>query len=371
MIQNKDFIKSLIKNKISFFTGVPDSLFKGLCWYLDTKYKNNNFIAANEGSSIGIGIGYNLSTKKLPLVYLQNSGLGNTINPILSMADKKVYGIPLFLLIGWRGEILKKKQIKDEPQHKKQGEITESLLKVLGIKYKILNSNSNYKKDIKELSNYSIKNSKPVALLVRKNVFASTKINNSDDKFFLKREVALKATLDVIPSTSIKISTTGMLSRELNEINSEMKNSKYTFMCVGSMGHAISIATGIAIKRKEKKIYCLDGDGSFLMHLGSSTTSAKLNNLIHIVFNNRSHDSVGGHQTAAPNLILSNIAKSLGYKNAYTVKSKGNIKKILNKYKKKNQSLFLEILCSRGHRVNLSRPKEKLINFKKKFVNVI
>lgn len=371
MIQNKDFVKHLLKNKINFFTGVPDSLFKSLCWHLDTKYKDSNFITANEGSSVGIGIGYNLSTKKIPLVYLQNSGLGNTINPILSMADKKVYGIPLFLLIGWRGEMLKKKQASDEPQHKKQGEITENLLKVLGIKYKVLGPNSNFKKYIKELSNYSIKNSKPVALLVRKNVFTSKKIHNPKDNKFLKREDALKIVLESIPFSSIKVSTTGMLSRELNEINLKKKTSKYTFMCVGSMGHAISIASGIAIKRKKKKIYCLDGDGSFLMHLGSSTTSAKLNNLIHIVFNNKSHDSVGGHQTSAPNLRLSNIAKSLGYKNAFTLQSKEKIKKILNKYIKKNQSLFLEIICSRGSRSNLTRPKGKLINFKKKFIDII
>jgi phosphonopyruvate decarboxylase len=371
MINNKNFVKSLIKNKIDFFTGVPDSLFKSLCWHLEKKYKKNNFITANEGSSIGIGIGYNLATKKIPLVYLQNSGLGNTVNPILSMADKKIYGIPLFLLIGWRGEILKKKQIKDEPQHTKQGEITESLLKVLGIKYKILNINSNYKKDIKELSNYSIKNSKPVALLVRKNVFTSLKINDLKNKNLLTREDALKTTLDSIPSKSIKVSTTGMLSRELNEINTEIKNTKFTFMCIGSMGHAISIASGIAIKRKKKKIYCLDGDGSFLMHLGSSATSAQLNNIVHIVFNNKSHDSVGGHQTVSPNLRLSNIAKSLGYKNVYTVQSKDNIKKILKKYIKKNQSLFLEIICKKGNRSNLSRPKSKPAEFKKNFMDII
>jgi len=371
MIENKDFVKTLIKNKINFFTGVPDSLFKNLCLHLDSKYRNDNFITANEGSSIGIGIGYNLSTKKIPLVYLQNSGLGNIINPILSMADKKVYGIPMFLLIGWRGEIFKNKQIKDEPQHKKQGEITESLLKVLGIKYKILNSNSDYKKYIKELSSYSINNSKPVALLVRKNVFNISKIYKNKEKIFLKREDALKTVIDSIPRSSIKISTTGMLSRELNEINQKIENLRYTFMCVGGMGHAISIASGIAIKKKKKKIYCLDGDGSFLMHLGSSSTSAKLKNIVHIVFNNRSHDSVGGHQTVAPDLKLSNIAKSLGYKNAYTIKSKYSIKKILNKYTKIDQNLFLEIICSKGNRSNLSRPMGKLPDFKKKFINSI
>ena len=174
MIDCDKFLSFLIKNQINFFTGVPDSLFKYVCNKLEKSYSSKNFITANEGCAIGLGIGYNLATKKVPLIYLQNSGLGNTINPIISMANNKVYSIPLFLLIGWRGEISNNnKQIKDEPQHKKQGLITEKMLKVMGIKYKILSKNSNYKQNIISLKKHALKKSEPVALLVRKGVFNS------------------------------------------------------------------------------------------------------------------------------------------------------------------------------------------------------
>ena len=168
MIESRLFINQLVKNDIKFFSGVPDSLFKNLCWEFEKKYKKKHIIAANEGSAIGLGIGYNLATNKIPLVYFQNSGLGNIVNPLISLADNKVYKIPIFMIIGWRGEIKNKKQIKDEPQHKKQGLITEKLLKTLGIKYKILDRKSDYKKMIKNLKSFSKKYSRPVALLVKK-----------------------------------------------------------------------------------------------------------------------------------------------------------------------------------------------------------
>ena len=232
MIEPSKFIKCLSRNKINFFTGVPDSLFKSLCIYLETKQKKNNFVTANEGSSIGLAIGYYLAKKKLPLVYLQNSGLGNTVNPLVSMASDKVYGIPLFLLIGWRGEVYKNKQIKDEPQHKKQGRITEKLLKLLDIKYKILNKNSNLEKTIKDLTTSAIRKNKPVALLVRKNIFKNNFTKKTNFNYFT-REEALKAVIKNVPKNSIKISTTGMLSRELNELNLLKNTTENTFMCVG------------------------------------------------------------------------------------------------------------------------------------------
>ncbi len=370
MIEPSRFVKFLSKNKINFFTGVPDSLFKSLCIYLENKQKKNNFVTANEGSSIGLGIGYYLAKKKIPLVYLQNSGLGNTINPLVSMASDKVYGIPLFLLIGWRGEIYKNNQIKDEPQHKKQGLITEKLLKVLDIKYKILNKHTNLNKTIKELATYALKKNKPVALLVRKNIFKNNLAKNVTTKYFT-REDALKSVLKNIPSNSIKISTTGMLSRELNELNLINNSTKNTFMCVGGMGHTISIASGIALSKPNKKIFCFDGDGSFLMHLGASTTSAKLKNIIHIVFNNRSHDSVGGHDTSAPNLNLKDIAIKLGYDNCKIAKSEKQIKKILKNQIKNKKNLFLEIICSRGNRKNLTRPGKSLKIYKQDFLKFI
>lgn len=367
MIDSKLFIKQLIKNDICFFSGVPDSLFKDLCWEFENNFKKNHIIAANEGSSIGIGIGYNLATNKIPLIYLQNSGLGNTVNPLISMADTKVYQIPMFMIIGWRGEISSKKQIKDEPQHKKQGLITENLLKVLGIKYKILNYNSDYKKIIGDLKNYSKKYSKPVALLVRKNVFDNSKKRKSLNSKGISREESLKLIDKLIPKNSIKITTTGMISREFYEINLVKKKFNDTFMSVGGMGHTISIAAGISFVKKRKKIFCFDGDGSFLMHLGASATSAKLNNIIHIVLNNKSHDSVGGHEVCSPDLKLSKLAKNLGYKFTFTAKNSNEIKKIFKKINKIKKSIFIEIICRQGNRKNLMRPKGNINNYKKKF----
>ena len=286
------------------------------------------------------------------------------------MANDRVYGIPLFLLIGWRGEVYKNNQIKDEPQHKKQGLITEKLLKLLDIKYRILNKNSNLEKTIKELATYALKKNKPVALLVRKNIFKNNLTKKINFSHF-SREEALKSVIKNIPKNSIKISTTGMLSRELNELNLSNNTTKNTFMCVGGMGHTISIASGLAISKPKKKIYCFDGDGSFLKHLGASTTSAKLKNIIHIVFNNRSHDSVGGHATSAPNLNLKNIAINLGYDVCMTAKSEKEINKVLKKKIKKNKNLFLEIICARGNRKNLSRPKKSLNIYKQEFLKFI
>ena len=293
MINSKEFIKQLKKNNINFFTGVPDSLFSNMCNSLSRFEKNNHELSSNEGSSVGMAIGYYLATQKIPLVYLQNSGLGNIINPLISLADKKVFNIPIFFLIGWRGEILKKnKQIKDEPQHRSQGLITPDLLKLLNIKFKILSKKSNFKKDIAYLSKYAKKRNRIVALLIRKESFEKKNFNRKITlKNYLSREKALFEVCKYLPKNIPKISTTGMLSRELNEKNIKNKTNDSTFMCIGGMGHAISIAAGLAKFKRKKKILCLDGDGSALMHLGAQASSAKKGNLIHIVFNNFAHDS--------------------------------------------------------------------------------
>ena len=225
MIKSKEFLNTLQKSKINFFTGVPDSLFSSLCSKLEKN--SQHYPAPNEGSAIGLAIGYHLSTNKLPLVYLQNSGLGNIVNPITSLTHEKIFKIPLFLIIGWRGEIKKNKQIKDEPQHVFQGKITEKLLKILQIKYRILDNRSNFKKDIRDLAKFSLKNSKPVALLVRRNTFHKEK-KIFFDKKSLTREIALKTVVRLIPKNSPIVSTTGVLSRELMEINNSL-NKKILF----------------------------------------------------------------------------------------------------------------------------------------------
>ena len=349
MINPKDFIRTLNKNKLNFVTGVPDSLYASLCNHFDFNMKKQHISGNNEGSSVGLAIGYYLATKKIPIVYLQNSGLGNTINPIISLADKKVFKIPMFFLIGWRGEILEKgKQIKDEPQHLTQGKITLKILKLLGIKYQILSKNKDYKTIIKKLYTHSKVKSEPVALIIRKGTFLKYKDDNKKIKSnLLSREKALQIVYDNIPKKIPKVSTTGMLSRELNELNAKYKTQKNTFMCIGGMGHAISIASGIAFSKKSK-VVCLDGDGAVLMHLGSLTNSSKNKNLIHILFNNNCHDSVGGQKTSGENIDFCELAKKIGYKVSLRAKIKQDIQKKIKIGLKSKDSVFIEIKGYRG-----------------------
>ncbi len=374
MINLGKIISVLKKNKIEFISGVPDSLFKDLCFKFEDLYKNNHIVAANEGSSIGLAIGYHLATGKLPVIYLQNSGLGNTINPLISLASSKVYKIPMILIIGWRGEVINKKQIKDEPQHKEQGIITLKLLKTMNINYKILNYNSNFEKVFTNLKKKSLKFSRPYAIVVRKNTFIQDKINskvNKKNKITFTREEALKILIKELPNNLPKISTTGMLSRELNEINIRNNSEKNTFMCVGGMGHAVSVASGVAIKKKKKQVICLDGDGAITMHLGALATSAKIKNMIHIVFNNDAHDSVGGQKTASHGIKYFKVAKSLGYKYCFRVTNKKNLINIIKKILRFRDSSFLEIVCSKGSRSNLSRPRKDMQIYKKLFQNFL
>ncbi len=373
MINSKEFIKQLKKNNINFFTGVPDSLFSNMCNSLSRFEKNNHELSSNEGSSVGMAIGYYLATQKIPLVYLQNSGLGNIINPLISLADKKVFNIPIFFLIGWRGEILKKnKQIKDEPQHRTQGLITPDLLKLLNIKFKILSKKSNFKKDIAYLSKYAKKRNRIVALLIRKESFEKKDFNRKITlKNYLSREKALFEVCKYLPKNIPKISTTGMLSRELNEINIKNKTNDSTFMCIGGMGHAISIATGLAKFKRKKKILCLDGDGSALMHLGAQASSAKKGNLIHIVFNNFAHDSVDGDRPPTENINFYKLASEMGYSKSFIAKTKKEIKSKIKFSLKSKKSVFIEIICTRGHRKNLTRPEKNTIYYKKKFMDFL
>ena len=281
------FFKKLNNNGINFFVGVPDSLLKNFIDFIYKKSKpKNNIIAANEGTAVAIAAGYNISSKKIPFVYLQNSGLGNLINPLLSLTDKKVYKIPMIIMVGWRGEPNK----VDEPQHLTQGKTTLDLIKAAKKKVQILDGNE--KRDIGKLLK-AIKITKqekePTFLLVKKNTFNQTlgKINKTktNTKTLISREIIIKEIIKNLKKNYKIISTTGMISRELYEIrkNNNQKNFN-DFLVVGSMGHASQIALGMSLNTK-KKIICLDGDGAMLMHLGGMTSIGSLNlkNFIHIV----------------------------------------------------------------------------------------
>lgn len=370
MISPEFFYNLLDNREISFFTGVPDSLLKSFCAYVtDHKSSKDNIIAANEGNAVGIAAGYYSATGKIPLVYLQNSGEGNVVNPILSMADKELYSIPMLLLIGWRGE----PGVSDEPQHIKQGRVTLSILDSMEIKYEILeNTAENVISQIERVSDYLRKHKEPFALIVKKNTFEEYKLQNKiKDKYLNKREDAIKHIISCADTDSLFISTTGMISRELYELR-EMNNQTHhtDLLVVGAMGHASSIALGAALNTP-KQIYCLDGDGAVLMHMGALSVigSIKPKNLCHIVLNNGAHDSVGGQPTVAFNVDLCQIAKSCNYEYIEKVDTLEKIKPALENAK--NKCSFIEIMVSKGNRSDLGRPKQKpcdnLYEFMKKF----
>jgi phosphonopyruvate decarboxylase len=365
MISSKDIINNFIKKKINFFSGVPDSVLKDLTGLFDKKRNIKHVVAVNEGSAISIATGYHLSSNKIPCVYLQNSGLSNAMNPLISIAHKRVYSIPMVLIIGWRGSPKK----KDEPQHNVKGKITRNLLTLLNIKYCILRK----KKDINKLNDlisYSSKNKTPIACLIEKDIiFPKIKVKkNTKLKNIYRKDFIISLLKNIKKNTKI-ISTTGYTSRELKQIRDEQNilNGEDFYM-VGGMGHSLSVAYGFSINSK-KNIICLDGDGSLLMHLGSLRTLGKLGNknIKHILLNNNSHESVGGQTTMARGINFKNLVKSVGYKKYYKISNKKNMSKNIKKFMNSNGPSFLEVIISNGTINNLSRPKD-LIEIKNKFM---
>ena len=358
VISPKQFYNSLRKNGVDFFTGVPDSLLKHICAYItDNCSPDKNIISANEGGSIGLAIGYYLSTNKIPLVYMQNSGFGNALNPLLSLADNKVYGIPMILLVGWRGE----PGIKDEPQHIKQGEVSETLLKTLKLPYKILSSDSKYfDKNISESISIAKSKNTPFIFLVKKNTFNSYTLKNSiKTNYDLSREDAIINSLSLINHKDIIVSTTGKTSRELFEYRSSLNLGHHRdFLTVGGMGHANQIALGISLIKKKRKIFCFDGDGAVLMHSGSISIigSLKPKNFKHIVLNNGSHDSVGGQPTVGYEIDLSKVFKGFNYKNYFKISNKEDFNKVFLDFINSDGPSIIEILTNKGSRKDLGRP---------------
>ena len=372
MISPKIFYEFLKKEGIEFFTGVPDSLLKEFCQYIEEKSSNeNHIIAANEGCSIGLATGYHLETGQIPLVYLQNSGLGNTINPLMSLTDKEVYSIPLILLIGWRGE----PGIKDEPQHIKQGRVTTRLLEALEIPFKVLNSSE--KESIEKTKwaiNTAKKSSSPVALLVKKGSFEKCESNIiMKNELTISREEVISMIIKYSSNRTTFVSTTGMISRELYEQRDIQNQDKSNdFLTVGSMGHASQIALGIANINPSRKIICLDGDGALLMHLGGITNIGTRNDIdfFHILINNGAHDSVGGQPTVGKKVSLTKVAEACLYNNVIgPITEKEDIIKNIKKLSKLSGKRFLEIHVKKGARSNLGRPKETPLENKFRFMN--
>ena len=372
-IDSKKLFESLKKNDIGFFTGVPDSLLKDFCLCIDENVSSNNhIIAPNEGNAIALASGYYLATKKLPVVYMQNSGIGNAINPLLSLCDKEVYSIPIFLIIGWRGE----PGIKDEPQHIKQGRIQLNLMKTLEIPFRIISSNdSEFIEKVDFLAKKAFNDNQPVALIVKKNTFKKfSKLKTTLNEDLLTREEALEVILKGLDDSSAVISTTGKTSREIFEIREKFNQShKRDFLTVGSMGHCSSIALGIALQKSQKKVVCIDGDGAMLMHLGilTSIANSKITNFFHIVLNNEAHESVGGQETSAKKINLSDLVKNLNQEKTFYIKTKSELNKLLKKFNEEGGNYFIECKIKMGSRSNLGRPSKTPIENKESFMDFL
>ena len=364
MINVDSLINLLKKNDSNFFTGVPDSVLKELSSSLQSKNKNH-IIATNEGSAVSLGIGHYLSTKKIPCIYMQNSGLSNALNPLISIAHKRVYSIPLILIIGWRGS----PRIKDEPQHNVKGEITESILKLLNIKYTILRSNNDLNKFDKQIK-IAKKKSSIVACLIEPGTLEKIKkVDKKKDFYILDKELFLKTLLLTLKKNTKIISSTGFNSRELIYLRDKFKIANgEDFYMVGGMGHTTSVALGYSLSSK-KNIICIDGDGSLLMHLGAIKTAGTFanKNFKYILLNNNSHDSVGGQNTHANNVNFEKLSKSLGFKKFYSIKNENNLKKSIKTFLSEKKLSFLEVKISNSKIKKLPRPTD-LIKIKKLFM---
>ena len=357
----QDFFNILKENNVNCFCGVPDSLLKDLCAYVtDNVDITNHTITANEGNAIALASGHYLATGNPAVVYMQNSGIGNCVNPLLSLTDEEVYNIPLLMLIGWRGEPDK----KDEPQHIKQGKVTDKLLEAMGIKYEIMPDDFEEAKPLIENAFKYMKETKcPFAFIIRKGLFEKYSLQNKkQNSSEFRREEAIETVIKALSKKDIIVATTGHISREVYETRNRLVQShKQDFLTVGSMGHSSSIALGIALEKPDRNIFCFDGDGAFLMHQGAVVVNASknLNNFKHIVFNNETHDSVGSQPTAIDIAKIDKIALNAGYKKAYTVSSKEELIKVLPEFISDKCTNLLEIKVKCGAREDLGRPKEK------------
>ncbi len=373
MIKPETFYNELIQHGTDFFTGVPDSLLKNFCAYItDNAPEEKHIIAANEGNATGLAAGYHFATGKVPLIYMQNSGLGNVVNPILSLVDPDVYSIPCILVIGWRGE----PGVHDEPQHVKQGKVTCALLDAMQIPYVILtNDESDLHNQIEKCFAYVRKNNAPYAFVVKKGTFDDYKLkNNIAVDAEMTREDALEKIMLSASSNTAFVSTTGMASRELFELRVKHgQGHEKDFLTVGSMGHASQIALSIALQKKERKVYCIDGDGAALMHLGGMAiiASRNPNNYVHIVLNNNAHDSVGGQPTVGGKISLTGIAESCGYKKVYKAETAQELEAVLKAARENKELTFIEVKVKKGARKDLGRPTTTPIENKNAFMEFL
>ena len=378
MIRPEFFIEKLRENGIDCFAGVPDSLLKNICAYITDHFDaEHNIIAANEGAAVGLAAGHYLATGQPACVYMQNSGEGNIINPLASLTDPEVYNIPVLLLIGWRG----RPGVHDEPQHVKQGKVTTGLLNTMGINFDVLSKEED--KAEKQIAKAidALKKKDVYALVIEKDTFEDYKLQNVEkNDLTMSREEAIQTVAAALDEKDCIVSTTGMISRELFEYRAAMNQGhERDFLTVGSMGHASQIALGIAMAKPDRKVWCFDGDGAAIMHMGSMAIVASKapKNYVHVVFNNGAHDSVGGQPTVGLKIDLPAVAKAVGYSKTYSVSTKDELEKLLTSSFLHQTSfdgpVLIEVRVKKGNRKDLGRPtttpiqnKEALMDFLKK-----
>lgn len=359
MIRPSYFYDLLMKNGTDFFTGVPDSLLKNFCAYVtDNAPAEKHIISANEGSATALATGYHLATGKIPMIYMQNSGEGNMVNPLLSIADPDVYSIPMLIVIGWRGE----PGVHDEPQHVKQGKVTCELLDAMKVPYEVLSENeADLPAQFEKAYSYIRENNAQYAFVIRKGTFDDYKlVNNIPVDGKMSREEAIEKIMLSADESTAFVSTTGMASRELYELRDKhgMSHEK-DFLTVGGMGHASQIALSIAMQKKDRQVYCIDGDGASIMQMGGMATigTRAPSNMIHFVLNNGAHDSVGGQPTVGRQIDLCAIAAGCGYENVLKVETPEELDAALNDSESKSKLTFVEVLVTKGARKDLGRPK--------------
>ena len=358
-MDTKVFVQELSNGSISYISGVPDSLLKQLITEIERSWQNGlHDVASNEGCAIASAIGHYLGSGKIPLVYMQNSGLGNAYNPLVSLASPEIYGIPMILVIGWRSEAVDGTHyLADEPQHRLQGQITTSTLNALKIPWAVIDADSDPVAVVKDAIKSAETTHGPTALLVRKETFSKVSEHVRIDSTAPTRSEILHSVLNKVSQETIIVSTTGYTSRQLLQARITLnQSSENDFLVIGGMGHAISIATGLAITNTKKRVLCIDGDGSLSMHTGSLFRSAKQQNLTHLVINNQSHDSVGGQRTTSADSKLHKIAESFGYKFTFIAENLQSLNSVLEYVNNFENSAFIEVASQGRNEPDLMRP---------------
>ena len=374
MISAEFLYNTLQAQDITFYAGVPDSLLKNLCAYItDHAEPGQHVIAANEGGAVALAAGYHLATGKVGVVYMQNSGEGNTINPLASLTDKEVYRIPMLLLIGWRG----KPGVHDEPQHVKQGKITTGLLNVMGVNYDVLaQEEEKAAAQIAKAIEAVTMQREVYALVIEKDTFEPYVLQTtSNNAFAMTREEAIQTVAAAMGERDCAVSTTGMISRELYEYRTAQgQGHERDFLTVGSMGHASQIALGIAMQQPDRRVWCFDGDGANIMHMGNMGILAVQHprNMVHVVFNNGAHDSVGGQPTVGLQINLTAIAQAMGYAAVRRVVTAEELQAACQELADRTDGpVFLEVCVRKGNRKDLGRPKTTPIRNKKRFMEFL